>query len=370
MIKSIRFGNYRAFKDEGSLVLKPVTLLIGRNSSGKSSLCRLIQFISDALRSSEWPDRETSATGFCTSYPDLFFQRITSNLLIGAEFEDGVGFSTRYYDDRKSRMKLSYREIHNGSESRAESDIDILREKANGIIDNGSLEELGINKNSLSYNVTYIHSLRSGAKDVYRQVDAQDIDGVGFDGSGAYSILLDSFVKKTPLFGKVADWMEANVDGQRVDIDSGLDNYYFKILRAGYSVGIQEVGQGISQMLPIIVQSFVQKSHSVTIVEEPELHLHPSAHAVVMERMAQSAKDTNSIFVIETHSENMILAVRRMVSKGLLSPDDVSIAFIELDDDSGEALLKSIGVNSNGSLKWWPAGVFSESYDLLNDILG
>jgi len=59
-----------------------------------------------------------------------------------------------------------------------------------------------------------------------------------------------------------------------------------------------------------------------------------------------------------------------MVSRGLLSPDDVSIAFIDLDDDSGEASLKPIDVNSNGSLKWWPAGVFSESYDLLNDILG
>ncbi len=370
MIESIRFANYRAFKDEGILVLRPVTLLIGRNSSGKSSLCRLVQFISYALKSNEWPSKETSSTGFCTSYSDLFFQRNTSTLLIGADFEGGVGFRARYYDDRKSKMQLSYREVYTKDDDKIESDIDLLREKLNGILDDNSLVELNVQRDMLSYDVTYIHSLRSGAKDVYRQVDADITDKVGSDGVGAYSILLNSYIKKTRLFDDVANWMEENVDGQRVDIYRELDNFYFKIYRAGNSVGIQEVGQGISQMLPIIVQSFVQRPHSVTIVEEPELHLHPSAHAAVMERMAESAKQTNSIFVIETHSENMVLAVRRMVSRGLLSPDDVSIAYIDLDNDSGEAMLKPIGVNPNGSLKWWPVGVFSESYDLLNDILG
>jgi hypothetical protein len=246
-----------------------------------------------------------------------------------------------------------------------------LRKEGNALLDQEMLGDVGLDRGMFSFGMNYIQSLRATAKTVYREGDAYGYGNVGNDGSNAYPMLLHSFLRKdSALFPQVAKWMEENLDGQRLDIDSDLENFEFRIVRANNSVRIQDVGQGISQVLPLIVQAFVQKQGDVTVIEEPELHLHPSAHAAVMECMANSAKQHGCKYVIETHSENMILAVRRMVKRGQLSKDDVSIVYVDMDDLSGEATVEPIGVNANGSLSKWPTGVFGEAYDLLNDILG
>ena len=207
------------------------------------------------------------------------------------------------------------------------------------------------------------------AKDLYSKSDAHETSYVSEDGANAYSMLLSSYLKKDNLFSNVANWMEKYLDRQRLDIETSLDRYEFRVVRADHSTRIQEVGQGVTQVLPIIVQSFIQQHNSVMIVEEPELHLHPSAHAPLMELIAHSASNNGGVALVETHSENMVLALRRMVARGELSTDKVSIAYIDFDDETGEAVLKPINIKSNGSLSYWPNGVFSESYDLLNDIL-
>lgn len=369
MIESIRFANYRAFKDEGNLVLKPVTLLIGRNSSGKSSLCRLIHFISFIDDLEVWSSDAASIICSSGDYSDLFFKRTRTGLVIGADFDSGTRFTTHYYLDDQNEMKVYYRNVKNGEEEKKDDDIERLRSGRNSVIDNNLLIKMGLHSETFHFDVTHINSIRSMAKEVYRQAEARDVTTVGGDGAAAYPLLLHSYLKKSSLIGEVAQWMDKNLDGQQLDIIDSLDNYEFRIRRAGNSVRIQDVGQGISQVLPIIVQSYIQKTNAVTIIEEPELHLHPSAHAVVMERIANSAKQTGSKFVVETHSENMLLAVRRMVSRGELCPDDVSIAYIKIDENEGHAEVRSIEIDTKGMLEWWPEGVFSESYDLLNDIL-
>ena len=48
MIKSVFFKNYKAFK-EGEIELRPITLIVGKNSSGKSSICKLLPLMSYSL---------------------------------------------------------------------------------------------------------------------------------------------------------------------------------------------------------------------------------------------------------------------------------------------------------------------------------
>lgn len=367
MIESIRFANYRAFKDEGSLVLRPVTLLIGRNSSGKSSLCRLIHFLSFVNNHEVWASDESTIICPSRNYSDLFFKRTRFGLVIGADYGSDVGFTTNYYLDDHDEMKVSSRSVRNGDKERINADAGELRNGSSSVIDGVLLNEVGLSNATFQFDETHINSIRTMAKEVYRQADAREVVTVADDGATAYSLLLNSYLKRTSLIEDVAQWMEQNLDGQRLSIKDSLDSYEFRIERAGNSVRIQDVGQGISQILPIIVQTFIQRPNSVTIVEEPELHLHPSAHAVVMERIANSAMQSRSKYVVETHSENMLLAVRRMVSRGQLQPEDVSISYVDMDE--GQAVVRQIVVDNEGMLDWWPSGVFSESYDLLNDIL-
>ncbi len=371
MIRSVYFKNYRAFREQGELPLRPITLLLGRNSSGKSSLCRLVQLISEAMKVNEWPSLVLPQVRLAYQNTDIIFGHYLTDLMIGASFGDGIEVETEYYIDKDTKMKVSGRCVRVGEVHDKMSDLDALKVDTSAFLNQEMIKRLSVDISKLKFEVDYICPLRTVAKDVYYSSDAKGGLSVSSDGASAYQMLLDSYLgTDSQLFRKVSDWMAKYLDGQRLEIEKSIDDYRFVIERGRSKVRIQEVGQGISQVLPIIVQTYVQESERVAIIEEPELHLHPSAQIPVMERMARTAKERNCCYVVETHSENMVLAVRRMVSRKELSQDDVSIVYVDMDEETGIASVKPIEVKSDGTLPWWPTGVFSEAYDLLNDILG
>ena len=82
------------------------------------------------------------------------------------------------------------------------------------------------------------------------------------------------------------------------------------------------------------------------------------------------AKKLNRKCIIETHSENILLAIRNLVAdkSSNLSPDDVIIYFIDSDEEQ-EAFVQEITIDEMGQLSTWPEGVFSEGFDLLAQIM-
>ncbi len=63
--------------------------------------------------------------------------------------------------------------------------------------------------------------------------------------------------------------------------------------------------------------------------------------------------------VVETHSESVVLRIRRRIAEGL-SPDKVALVYVE---DAGEgSRLRPIPVRPDGEVEWWPEGVFSEAF--------
>ena len=63
--------------------------------------------------------------------------------------------------------------------------------------------------------------------------------------------------------------------------------------------------------------------------------------------------------LVETHSESLVLRVRRRVAEGL-SPDQVSIVFVE--DLGDRSVVRNVRLDQNGDVDWWPDGVFSEAF--------
>jgi predicted ATPase len=64
--------------------------------------------------------------------------------------------------------------------------------------------------------------------------------------------------------------------------------------------------------------------------------------------------------VVETHSESLVLRVRRRIAEGKVSPDHVALVYVE---DIGEgSTLRPITLQPDGGVEWWPEGVFSESF--------
>jgi predicted ATPase len=95
------------------------------------------------------------------------------------------------------------------------------------------------------------------------------------------------------------------------------------------------------------------------VVEEPELHLHPAVHGALADLMVDAVVDAEQTQVIaETHSENLLLRLRRHVANGKLNPNDVGLLWFE--HTGAGTRIRPIDVASDGSVSDWPKGVFSE----------
>lgn len=92
-------------------------------------------------------------------------------------------------------------------------------------------------------------------------------------------------------------------------------------------INLQDTGYGASQVLPIVAQGVLDHSNPFVVVEQPELHLHPQAQAQLADLFIASTKDTEhgTVFWLETHSESLILRIRRRLAEtqaGLLKSEE------------------------------------------------
>jgi len=118
---------------------------------------------------------------------------------------------------------------------------------------------------------------------------------------------------------------------------SGPFQLQFKV--RGPTSNIIDVGYGVSQILPILVQILnhgIRKGPepeyevmSYFLLQQPEVHLHPKAQAEFSSLLANLANQGKQSFVVETHSDNMIDRARIDIMKGNISPEDVSLIYFE-----------------------------------------
>ena len=124
-------------------------------------------------------------------------------------------------------------------------------------------------------------------------------------------------------------------------------------VRSGSQANIMDVGYGISQSLPILVDVRVGKD-CVFLLQQPEVHLHPRAQAELADLFVESFKRRENRFLIETHSDHIVDRVRILVRKRVLPADDVSILYFEPSDNA--AVIHSLTLDDEGNLENPPPG--------------
>ena len=94
-----------------------------------------------------------------------------------------------------------------------------------------------------------------------------------------------------------------------------------------------DVGYGVSQVLPVITELLRRDAPYMFLLQQPEVHLHPSAQAALGSLFCQVAGPQRQL-VVETHSDHLLDRVRMDVRDGTtgLRPEDVSILFFERGD--------------------------------------
>jgi len=142
----------------------------------------------------------------------------------------------------------------------------------------------------------------------------------------------------------------------------------------GIIVAPQDVGVGISQMVPVIV-GCLRDNRGIVAIEQPELHVHPAIQVGLGDLFIRAIQPDGSRYypskslLIETHSEHIILRLLRRIretSEGNLppgitglEPNDISVIYVEGSDDGVQ--FRSLRVDRDGEfLDQWPKGFFEE----------
>ena len=388
MIHKINFERYRIFAGKQSLRIAPLTVVFGLNNTGKSAVLKLPMMVRSALNcetDNVFSKKDVGGLLICDEYRDIVYGK--GNHAVGLEFTNDNGDATvalkfiAETEAEKSHSRIeeiTIRDSHNVLSVKTD-DNGVLRVDGDGeeISFNGLTPKEGIHRewvksvlDKLRMKIDYIGPVRC-KMERYFNIEEHPNGTSGLDGKTSYTYLvIDSQNAVHPLLDKVSEWYEKNFGGWKMEV--GKTRYpVFSIELTNDNLpsnNLQDVGFGIQQSLPIVVAACRQyEEPTLLIVEEPETHLNPSAHAAMGELLAKEAvADSNKAIMVETHSQNLMIRLRTLIAKGELKRGDVALYYVDYDQASFKSNLREVIIKDNGEVENWPEHMFKET---LNEAL-
>jgi predicted ATPase len=147
---------------------------------------------------------------------------------------------------------------------------------------------------------------------------------------GANSEQKQELLTALELFGHESGLFEAI--GVKQLGDNLGDPFQLLVTPAGLSVNLQDVGYGVSQALPVIVQSVLSDTPQLMLLQQPEVHLHPKAQAALGSFFVRLVSKAEKHFVIETHSDFIVDRIRQEIAAGKIDCNSVGILFFDKKD--------------------------------------
>ena len=462
MLKAVRIQNFKCLRDTGEMELRPLTLLIGTNSSGKSSVlqglaCLFYNFARPALRMNI-PDSGLELGSFA----DVVYNHDTSNPLSfsltvslqgdvrenrsltlqyrGAKKEPGLAFlrSLKISSPKTPLLEVRFREsvkepssaTLNGVVPSTEfvSSVSVLSKKIKARVMRKVLERYIIHQRiyrstrkkgffavmlpgvdplnkikkeigqeafqeltqavrSRDYEVIekydevwellpeedrksrvvsflewYVSAIREAIRLYYlgplrmepkraESVGGEVYTAVGFRGELTPQFLVRRYSQVERMINRWIRWLDV---GARVVKPRWLIKKLgrFEVIvkderhpDLGLRVSLKDVGFGIPQVLPVLLQGAVAEENSVLLLEQPEIHLHPKSQAAMGEVLADMAgvlkprtrppsrRPPRKILLIETHSDLIVARISRLIAEERLSPKDCIIHYFDPTDD-------------------------------------
>lgn len=209
---------------------------------------------------------------------------------------------------------------------------------------------------------TYIGPVRVRPSRYYLTTDSeQEIDTAG---TTSISILHDWKKYHPRKYQEVTKSIKVLELASKLETTGSLDEILtFEVQPFHHSekVSFADVGFGISQILPILIADTALPKGGTLLVNQPEVHLHPSSQALLANYFG--SKLNTRRYVLETHSEYLINRLRLLIVQEKISADDVSIVFIESERTrSNNPKIHSIEIKKDGSLKGAPKSFFATYY--------
>ena len=208
--------------------------------------------------------------------------------------------------------------------------------------------------------ISYIGPVRSAPLRTYRK-SAEPPRDVGRDGQLAPELLYRERDGDTLI--RVNTWLAELGYGALEFRDAG-DEYFQVLVRPerGVEVNLAHTGAGLAQLLPILVQGATAPGGATLIAQQPEIHLNPAQQCVATDFLIETAKAGKRV-VIETHSEHVLLRLRRRIAEDKIDADDVALYYV--DSNAGRSSVRRVAIEANGAIERneWPRAFFAEQLD-------
>ncbi len=161
----------------------------------------------------------------------------------------------------------------------------------------------------------------------------------------------------------VARWLKqlGVIDSFRLErVSQHRKDYEVRVKRSAQSaeVLITDVGVGVSQVLPVVVQCFYAKQGSTVIFEQPEIHLHPRVQADLADVLIEASTLCDVQFVVESHSEHLLRRLQRRVAEEAITRKHVALYVCDVKE--GRSQIETLKVDDYGNITNWPRDFFGD----------
>jgi len=148
------------------------------------------------------------------------------------------------------------------------------------------------------------------------------------------------------------------------DASAGDFDVLVRTYRGAPQVTLADVGFGVSQILPALVQAFHAPPWSTVWMEQPEIHLHPQVQAELADvfisavQAWENGKPRQVQLVVESHSMHFLLRLQRRIAEQAIAARDVAVYFASRS--AGGSELEALRLNAYGEIENWPENFFGD----------
>lgn len=167
---------------------------------------------------------------------------------------------------------------------------------------------------------------------------------------------------------RVQDLFDPSADAARASDVSAATVRRLVLNLEGADVLPAEVGTGISQVIPVVVAALVGERKPIALIEQPELHVHPALQVALGDLFIENCGPRRQ-FIIETHSEHLILRILRRIREttekdlpdGAPQFDETRLSVLYAETAPDGARVRRLRVDNQGEfVDKWPKGFFAE----------
>ncbi len=413
MLTELKVRNFKAWDDERwniPVALAPVTLFLGANSSGKTSLLQTLLLLKQTFAS---PDRKLNLNLVGQmhdmidfgSYEDVIHKHDAKKSMgIGFTIQNGPRFEctytlaggvpatdklmlaegdTAYSVTRTTRGGYGIKApgyepklIGNRKDARRtfepERSLAFSPEALAALgVAAGAVQDIALKIGNEIGGVAYLGPLRQPPERTYLW-SRQTPSNLGDQGQFAVGALLASANARTKpddngegghgwLVERVSHWMKTLGIAESLEmVRQGRSRFFEVVVKtAGQPANIMDVGFGVSQILPFVVLAHFVPRGTTIISEQPEIHLHPLVQSGLSDLMSEISRKRDVQFLVETHSEHLFRRMQTLVAEGKQCPSRCRMYFVE--PKNRKATLRDLAMDEYGRVKDWPTHFFGDA---------